>query len=70
MGVNHGNQTGGMWYRVEAGRRDGTISLASDTFSNLPGPTFDLDQLTQSFANKGLSQDEMVTLSGIYMYKC
>ncbi|KAJ4773847.1 Peroxidase [Rhynchospora pubera] len=58
--------TGGMSYRVEAGRRDGTVSLASDTFSNLPGPTFNLDQLTQSFANKGLSQDEMVTLSGAH----
>ncbi|XP_078155462.1 peroxidase 5-like [Carex rostrata] len=58
--------TGGLWYRVEAGRRDGTISLASDTFSNLPGPAFDLDQLTQSFASKGLSQEEMVTLSGAH----
>ncbi|KAJ3682026.1 hypothetical protein LUZ60_014599 [Juncus effusus] len=58
--------TGGLSYQVQSGRRDGVISLASDTFANLPGPTFDLDKLTQSFAKKGLSQEDMVTLSGAH----
>ncbi|XP_050236075.1 peroxidase 5-like [Mercurialis annua] len=58
--------TGGVGYDVPAGRRDGRISVSSETSSNLPPPTFTVDQLTQSFANKGLSQAEMVTLSGAH----
>ena len=57
-------QSGGIGYDVPAGRRDSKISLASDTFTNLPPPFFNVDQLTQLFANKGFTQEEMVTLSG------
>ena len=57
-------QTGGLGYDVPAGRRDGKISLASDTLTNLPPPSFNVDQLTQFFSNKGFTQEEMVTLSG------
>ncbi|KAF9667249.1 hypothetical protein SADUNF_Sadunf15G0002800 [Salix dunnii] len=56
--------TGGFGYDVPAGRRDGKVSLASEVLTNLPPPTFHVDQLTQNFANKGFSQEEMVTLSG------
>lgn len=56
-------QTGGLIYDVPAGRRDGRISLSSET-SNLPPPTFNVDQLTQLFVKKGFTQEEMVTLSG------
>lgn len=62
-------QTGGPEYQVPGGRRDGNISLASETFTNLPGPSLVVAQLTQSFADKGLSQDEMVTLSGNFSVK-
>ncbi|KAL2542379.1 Peroxidase 3 [Abeliophyllum distichum] len=55
--------TGGLGYDVPAGRRDGRISLATEASSNLPPPTFDVNQLTQTFSNKGLTQEEMVTLS-------
>ncbi|KAA8533521.1 hypothetical protein F0562_031045 [Nyssa sinensis] len=56
----------GFGYDVPAGRRDGRISLASEAFTNLPFPTFNINQLTGSFANKGFAQEEMVTLSGAH----
>ncbi|KAI3872231.1 hypothetical protein MKW98_011723 [Papaver atlanticum] len=57
--------TGGIGYDVPAGRKDGTVSLASETI-DLPPPTFNVAQLTQNFANKGLTLEEMVTLSGTH----
>lgn len=57
-------QTGGLGYDVPAGRSDGRVSLASEALANLPAPTLNVDQLTQEFANKGFTQEEMVTLSG------
>ncbi|KAK3229481.1 hypothetical protein Dsin_001362 [Dipteronia sinensis] len=59
--------TEGLGYDVPAGRRDGRVSLASESNTNLPPPTLTVNQLTQFFANKGLTQEEMVTLSGKYL---
>ncbi|KAI8029339.1 Peroxidase 5 [Camellia lanceoleosa] len=58
--------TGGLGYDVPAGRRDGRVSLASEANTNLPSPASNVNQLTQIFGNKGLTQEEMVTLSGAH----
>ncbi|KAG6551446.1 hypothetical protein Mapa_006869 [Marchantia paleacea] len=59
------NILGGPYYEVKTGRRDGRVSLASAT-SDIPNPIDDLATLTSSFAKKGLSQSQMVTLSGLH----
>ncbi|KAM0877074.1 hypothetical protein ACQ4PT_035727 [Festuca glaucescens] len=53
-------------YRVPAGRYDGKVSRAADTFQNLPPPFGDLALTTAMFAAKGLNQNEMVVLSGAH----
>ncbi|XP_021725698.1 peroxidase 5-like [Chenopodium quinoa] len=57
---------GGFGYDVYAGRRDGRISLESDIKKNLPPAFGDVDLLTKIFASKGLTQEEMVILSGAH----
>ncbi|KAG1371404.1 Peroxidase 5 [Cocos nucifera] len=58
--------TGGIDYQVPAGRRDGRISRESEALANIPSPNSNANQLKENFTKKGLSLDEMVTLSGAH----
>ncbi|KAL6899885.1 hypothetical protein ACP4OV_006543 [Aristida adscensionis] len=53
-------------YAVAAGRRDGNASLRSDLPGNLPGPSQSTPNLTKVFVGKGMSQEDMVVLSGAH----
>ncbi|THG23514.1 hypothetical protein TEA_026363 [Camellia sinensis var. sinensis] len=55
--------SGGPTWNVQKGRKDGRISKAIDT-RLLPAPTFNISQLQQSFAQRGLSFADLVALSG------
>lgn len=57
-------QAGGPDYTVELGRRDGRTSTIASVQRRLPHPTFNLDQLNTMFSSNGLSQTDMIALSG------
>ncbi|XP_030544236.1 peroxidase 45 [Rhodamnia argentea] len=57
---------GGPFYSVELGRRDGRISTKLGVQHNLPQPGFNLNQLNSMFASRGLSQTDMIALSGAH----
>ncbi|KAJ7565271.1 hypothetical protein O6H91_02G054500 [Diphasiastrum complanatum] len=57
---------GGPFWQIKSGRRDSNISRVADVGGNLPGPSSNFQQLTQNFLAKGLSQAEMITLSGAH----
>lgn len=57
---------GKVFFDMPGGRYDGSISVAGETFTNLPPPFATVEQLKAMFASKGLTVDEMVTLSGAH----
>ncbi|KAH9304152.1 hypothetical protein KI387_008556, partial [Taxus chinensis] len=58
--------TGGSAWQVQLGRRDSRTANKNLANNNLPAPTSDVPTLTQKFKNVGLSQEDMVTLSGAH----
>lgn len=58
-------QAGGPSYAVELGRFDGLISTAASVDGKLPAANFNLDQLNTLFASNGLTQSDMIALSGM-----
>ncbi|XP_028789472.1 peroxidase 64-like [Neltuma alba] len=55
--------SGGPYWDVPKGRKDGRVSKASESFQ-LPAPTFNISQLQKNFAQRGLSLEDLVALSG------
>ncbi|XVE64145.1 hypothetical protein DITRI_Ditri07aG0078200 [Diplodiscus trichospermus] len=55
--------SGGPFWNVLKGRKDGRVSIAAETI-NLPAPNFNVSQLIQSFAKRGLGIKDLVALSG------
>jgi peroxidase len=55
---------GGPAYAVELGRLDGLSSTAASVPGKLAPPSSTLDKLTTLFASNGLSQTDMIALSG------
>ncbi|GMI88854.1 hypothetical protein like AT4G26010 [Hibiscus trionum] len=56
--------SGGPSYAVPTGRRDGRVSNPSEV--NLPGPSLPVSQAFQTFMNKNMTMDDMVTLLGAH----
>ncbi|MQM16286.1 hypothetical protein Taro_049243 [Colocasia esculenta] len=60
------NLAGGPSWTVLLGRRDARTASQSAANSNLPSPASSLATLTSSFSAKGLSQRDLVALSGAH----
>ncbi|KAF4348033.1 hypothetical protein F8388_014337 [Cannabis sativa] len=58
--------TGGPVVEIPTGRRDGKVSSASNVRPNIIDTSFTMDEMTKLFISKGLSLDDLVTLSGAH----
>lgn len=61
------SQAGGPSVRVPLGRKDGLNSSASNVRPNMVDTSFSLDEMARLFSSKGLSLDDLVILSGLYI---
>ncbi|XP_031480963.1 peroxidase 18 [Nymphaea colorata] len=57
---------GGPFVRILTGRRDGRVSSISNVRPNMVDTTFSMEQMAQVFSSKGLSMEDLVTLSGAH----
>ncbi|KAL6850069.1 hypothetical protein ACP4OV_020696 [Aristida adscensionis] len=60
------NLAGSVSYPVPAGRRDGRVSNETEALDNLPPPSSTAQNLTDKFAAKDLTVEDMVVLSGAH----
>ncbi|KAG9446104.1 hypothetical protein H6P81_012232 [Aristolochia fimbriata] len=58
--------TGGPYYALKKGRKDGRTSMASKVKANLPTSNATTDELISLFGSKGLSHEDLVVLSGAH----
>ncbi|RWW35621.1 hypothetical protein BHE74_00059434 [Ensete ventricosum] len=58
--------SGGPYFAVELGRRDGLISQAERVAGRLPGPDLDLNRLSDLFRMNNLTTHDMIALSGAH----
>ncbi|XP_010048945.2 peroxidase 27-like [Eucalyptus grandis] len=56
--------TGGLFYDVETGRRDGYVSILEEALRDLIPPSTNITTLKADFAKRGLSAKDLVVLSG------
>ncbi|KAL5730934.1 peroxidase [Ranunculus cassubicifolius] len=59
-------QTGGPYWNVPTGRRDGTVSSFNEALAMIPRPTSNFATLLSNWNNKGLSLKDLVLLSGAH----
>jgi hypothetical protein len=57
-------QAGGPAIQIPTGRRDGMVSAASNVRPNIVDTSFSVDEMRKLFSSKGLSLEDLVTLSG------
>ncbi|CAK8566412.1 unnamed protein product [Lathyrus sativus] len=57
---------GGPSWEVGLGRRDSITASRADANRSIPGPFLNLDKLKANFANQGLSEKDLVALSGAH----
>ncbi|KAF8762711.1 hypothetical protein HU200_009241 [Digitaria exilis] len=55
-------------FDMPSGRRDGVVSKLFDVLQNIPSPILKLPDLINNFAAKGLTVDDLVTLSGAHSF--
>ncbi|KAK8522743.1 hypothetical protein V6N13_115702 [Hibiscus sabdariffa] len=58
--------TGGPFWQVPTGRRDGVITNVTEANNQIPGPTNNFTTLLTRFGNQGLDATDLVILSGAH----
>ncbi|KAL5972772.1 Peroxidase 3 [Asimina triloba] len=59
-------ETGGPFWQVPTGRRDGTVSNITEALNDIPAPFDNFTTLSNNFASKGLNVKDLVLLSGAH----
>uniref|UniRef100_M8C4B4 Peroxidase n=1 Tax=Aegilops tauschii TaxID=37682 RepID=M8C4B4_AEGTA len=60
--------SGGFNFHMPSGRLDGFRSIADEVFQGIPSPAFQLQELLDNFATKGLNAEDLVVLSGAHSF--